>query len=112
MEEEQSVLAAARARRRQNETDHEPHGVKPKSTPGPKRGSVDRYAESDRALYPELEALMNPADPKVPKMSRTEASEQLASMGKIGGTTTNPESLAKRLRTRYARDQNLKESVS
>jgi hypothetical protein len=70
---------------------------------GPRPGTVDRFGTADRALYPEFEALLRPADPNVPTMSRSEASLQLAQAGKIRGVGTS-ESRAKRLRDRYTDD--------
>jgi hypothetical protein len=65
---------------------------------GPKPGTVDRYRDSDRALFPELEALM------AERMSLTAAASQLAGQGKVAGTGT-PASRAKRLAHRYRRER-------
>ena len=67
---------------------------------GPRPGTLDRYAKSDRALYADFEALIGPTDPVKQKMSRTAASQKLAEDGKIRGSGTI-ESRAKRFRERY-----------
>jgi hypothetical protein len=73
----------------------------PKRTPGPTPGTVDRFAAADRALYPELDRLIN--DPDKP-MTVTAAAAQLAREEKIAGSST-PESRAKRLADRYRRER-------
>jgi hypothetical protein len=65
---------------------------------GPEPGTVDRFGDSDRALFSELEALM------AGEMSRSAAALQLADQGKVAGTGT-PESRAKRLADRYRRER-------
>jgi hypothetical protein len=76
----------------------EGEGPKQRKSPGPQKGSLDRFAASDRELYPAFKALINPSAPAV-KMSRTAASLKLPLKG--DGT---PESRAKRFRDRYRRD--------
>jgi hypothetical protein len=75
----------------------------PKPRRGPKKGAINRYAVADRALYPELEALMKQGGPDGTKLSATAASSKLAEAGKLAGGGTN-ESKARRLRGIYTDD--------
>ena len=65
---------------------------------GPEPGTVDRYGAKDRALFPELEALL--AD----GLSVTAAALRLAEEGKIAGVGASG-SKAKRLADRYRRER-------
>ena len=65
---------------------------------GPAPGSVDRYSESDRALYPDLKRLMQKQ-----KLSTTAAARQLANDNKVAGIGSL-ESRARRLARRYLAD--------
>jgi hypothetical protein len=66
---------------------------------GPEPGTVDRYSELDRKLYPELEQLAKKCG------SVTAAARQLAEQGKVAGTgTSTEESRARRLAKRYLAD--------
>ena len=62
---------------------------------GPEPGSVDRFGESDRALFPELERVMRDH-----RMSANAAARELASRIEGAGTEA---SKAKRLASRYLR---------
>jgi hypothetical protein len=64
---------------------------------GPKPGTLDRFGEADRALFPELEAMVRDA-----RVSVTEAATRLAEANRIVGTGT-PSSRAKRLAELYRR---------
>ncbi len=69
---------------------------------GPRKGSVDRWSEADRALYPFIDELIRDG-----RMSLTAATIQLANEGKIArapGTTAQLESLAKRVARRYTKE--------
>jgi hypothetical protein len=68
---------------------------RPKRRRGPTPGALDRYGESDRALYSELERISHEE-----KTSITDAAQRLADSGKVSGTGT-PKSRAKRLAERY-----------
>jgi hypothetical protein len=63
----------------------------PRPRKGPAPGTVDRFGESDRALFPEIERIMREGHETVHA-----AALELASAGKIQGGGT-PESRAKRL---------------
>jgi hypothetical protein len=63
--------------------------------PGPRPGAIDRFGEADRALFPEMTALMT-----TEHLSRLQAARQLANAGKVSGIGT-PESRARRLADRY-----------
>lgn len=63
---------------------------------GPKPGTVDRYGDSDRALYPELEQLIRDEH-----LSRTAAAMKLAAADRIGGAGSE-ENRARRLARRFA----------
>jgi hypothetical protein len=67
-------------------------------TRGPAPGTVDRYAASDRALYPEIAGLIATG------LSMTAATEDLADADKIAGTGTKA-SRAKRLARRFRQEQ-------
>jgi hypothetical protein len=67
---------------------------------GPKPGLMARYAEADRNLYPQIDALLKTQVNGRP-MSLTAATNKLASDGMIQGHTDKPEHKAKRLRDRY-----------
>lgn len=67
----------------------------PKRRKGPEPGSVDRFGESDRALFPELERIMRERH-----ISVHAAALELASGGKIKGAGSEA-SRAKRLASRY-----------
>jgi hypothetical protein len=77
---------------------------KQRRRPGPQPGNLTRYDESDRALYGEYEALMNPPDSSRPKISATAASIKLAEAGTIKGPGTAA-SRAKRFRDRHKADR-------
>jgi hypothetical protein len=62
---------------------------------GPKPGTVDRYGEADRALFPELAEII-----RANNLSPTAAAVRLAECGKVLGAGT-PLSRAKRLVKRY-----------
>ena len=72
-----------------------PPSVQPPRRRGPTPGTVDRYGQSDRALYDDMRRLMSEE-----QISATAAARQLAEKGKIKGGGT-PESLARRLAGRY-----------
>jgi hypothetical protein len=65
---------------------------------GPEPGTVDRFRDSDRALFPELEVLMANG------RSLSAAAGQLADQDKIAGIG-GPASRAKRLAARYRRER-------
>jgi hypothetical protein len=66
---------------------------------GPVAGTVDRYSELDRKLYPELEQLKENCG------SVSAAARELAEQGKVAGTgTSTKESRARRLAGRYLAD--------
>jgi hypothetical protein len=67
----------------------------PRYRKGPKPGTVDRYGQSDRALYEDMRRLMRDKH-----MSATAAARHLADKGKIEGVGT-PDSRARRLAKRY-----------
>jgi len=75
-----------------------PMETRQKPRRGPEPGSVDRFGDSDRALFPELEALMAAG------RSLTAAASQLASQDKVAGIGI-PASRAKRLADRYRRER-------
>jgi hypothetical protein len=60
---------------------------KPKP-PGPKRGTIARFAESDRKLFPKIERLM-----RKESLSPTEAVTRLAQEGKVKGRGTKVSSV-------------------
>jgi hypothetical protein len=62
--------------------------------PGPAPGTVDRYAEKDRALFPEIERLMKEG------LSRSAACEKLARDDRVAGAGSS-ESRARRLSDRF-----------
>jgi hypothetical protein len=66
---------------------------------GPRRGTVARYDEADRALFPKMEALI----PQ--KGSARAAARQLAWDNKVAGAGTY-ESIAKRLERKYLQHKN------
>jgi hypothetical protein len=66
---------------------------------GPEPGKLRRYEAADRALFPELERIMDEQ-----QKSRWAASLDLAQAGKIKGFGTY-ESLAKRLAALYKRER-------
>jgi hypothetical protein len=66
---------------------------------GPTPGAVDRFGESDRALFPEIERIMRESHKSVHA-----AALEVASAGKVQGGGT-PESLAKRLAKRFRRER-------
>jgi hypothetical protein len=75
--------------------------AKPQRRRGPKPGTVDRFGDADRALYPELETLMRGPE----KMTASAAALSLASKGRVGGVgTSTTESRATRLAGRYRRE--------
>ena len=65
---------------------------KPRATRGPTPGTVDRYGESDRARFPEIEALM--------KAGKTLTAATIEIGPTLEGPAT-PESKARRLRERF-----------
>jgi hypothetical protein len=67
----------------------------PRLRKGPKPGTVDRYGQSDRALYEDMKRLIDEE-----RISATAAARVLAEEGKIEGGGS-PESLARRLARRY-----------
>jgi len=72
-------------------------GLSPKLSrrKGPVPGTLKRYRDSDRALFPRLEQLMQDE-----KLSATKAARRLADAGQIAGDGA-PESLARRLVKEY-----------
>jgi hypothetical protein len=68
-----------------------------KSRRGPKPGTLDRFGQGDRALFPEVERLVGQG------LSITAATVKLAAEGKVAGSGI-PESRAKRLADRYRRE--------
>jgi hypothetical protein len=70
-----------------------------RGTRGPKRGSLDRYGEADRSLFPKIEEIM-----KTEKLSAHAVAHRLAENGKVAGTGT-PKSRAKRLAALYLQFQ-------
>jgi hypothetical protein len=70
-----------------------------RSRRGPAPGTLDRYGAADRALFDEIERIM-----RDDKVSITEATNRLATDGKIAGTGV-PASGAKRLAARYRRER-------
>jgi hypothetical protein len=74
--------------------------VPPRRRKGPAPGTVDRYRDVDRKLYPELERIM-----REEHKSLTAAARQLAEAGQVAGTgTSTKESRARRLAKRYQDD--------
>jgi hypothetical protein len=65
---------------------------------GPERGTVDRYGDADRELFPELTRLT-----REERMSVSAAAKELARAGKVSGPAT-AESKVKRLAERYRRE--------
>jgi hypothetical protein len=65
---------------------------------GPAQGTVDRYGDADRKLFPELERFV-----REERMSVSAAAAKLAEEGKVSGPATT-ESKAKRLAERYRRE--------
>jgi hypothetical protein len=74
-------------------------GEKPKRRPGPDPGELRRYEAADRALFPELEQIMN-----TQHKSRSAAARVLAEAGKIAGNGTQ-ESVARRLAALYSSER-------
>jgi hypothetical protein len=75
--------------------------AKPQRQRGPKPGTVDRFRDADRALYPELETRMRGPE----KMTVSAAALALANGGHVAGVgTSSAESRAKRLAGRYLRE--------
>jgi hypothetical protein len=72
--------------------------ILPRRRKGPTPGKLNRYGESDRALFPELKRLMREGH-----MSATAAARQLAEEGKVAGIGSD-ESRAHRLAGRYLAD--------
>ena len=70
-----------------------------KTRPGPKPGTVRRYAAADRKLFPELKRIMNKE-----RKSLTAAALDLAQADRIAGVG-NPQSRAKRLAVLYQRER-------
>jgi hypothetical protein len=70
----------------------------PKRRPGPKPGTVRRWAAKDRKLFPAIKALLDE------KRSLTGATLDLAMQGKVAGTGSN-ESRARRLYIQYKRER-------
>jgi hypothetical protein len=74
--------------------------ARPRRRKGPVPGTVDRFGESDRALYPELKRLM-----REERMSINAAALKLADEGKVEGVgTSTPGSRAHRLAHRYRKE--------
>jgi hypothetical protein len=71
-----------------------------KRRPGPRPGTVRRWAEKDRALYPDIEALLAKG------RSLTGATLELATQDKVAGTGSK-ESRASRLYKQYKEDAQL-----
>jgi hypothetical protein len=72
--------------------------------PGPRPGTLDRYSSADRALYPEVSALMRER-----KISPHEAARELVRRGKVagrgaGGRMASDYSKTRRLATRFLQD--------
>ena len=74
-------------------------GETAKGKRGPKPGTVRRYAESDRALFPDIERLT-----KDKHTSANAAALELANQGKVAGTGL-PESRSKRLANLYLKER-------
>ena len=70
-----------------------------RSRKGPAPGTVDRYGDSDRTLFPEIECIMRDGHKSVHA-----AALELASAGKVQGSGT-PESRAKRLAMRFGNER-------
>jgi len=68
--------------------------------PGPKPGTVRRYDEADRALFPEIDRIM-----KEDRLTAHAAALKLAHNGQVAGQGSTPESRAKRLATEYLRER-------
>jgi hypothetical protein len=75
--------------------------AKPQRQRGPKAGTLDRFRDADRTLYPELERLMREPETR----SASAAALALARIGQVDGLGTSTiQSRAKRLTKRYLRD--------
>jgi hypothetical protein len=72
---------------------------------GPLPGTVNRYGQDDRKLFPELERIKDSE-----KVSDSAACRRLAEAGRIAGPG-NPESRATRLRKLYRREKMIQNSV-
>jgi hypothetical protein len=70
-------------------------GMRPKLRRGPKPGTLNRYVDSDRALFPEMQRLMRDH-----QLSATAAARRLAEDGKVAGVGGS-ESRARRLVDRF-----------
>ena len=70
----------------------------PHKRKGPAPGKLDRFRESDRALYPDLERIM-----REQHISLTAAARQLADDSRVDGVGRS-ESRARRLARRYSDD--------
>jgi hypothetical protein len=71
------------------------HRSAKKNRPGPKRGTISRFGESDRTLFAQIEQMMTEKH-----VSHTEAARTLAESGMVVGRGSK-ESIARRLATRY-----------
>jgi hypothetical protein len=71
---------------------------RPKRRPGPKPGTVRRWAAMDRALYPDIEALLAKG------FSLTGATLELTRQGKVAGSGTK-KNRARRLYNQYKEDK-------
>jgi len=65
---------------------------------GPVPGTVDRYRNADRALYPEMKRLIGQV------MSCRAAAHVLAEANKVSGSNSTVETKARRLSGRYRKD--------
>jgi hypothetical protein len=74
-------------------------GTARRSRKGPAPGTVDRFGESDRALFPEIERIMREG-----RKSVHAAALEVASAGKVQGGGT-PESRAKRLAKGFRKER-------
>lgn len=91
------VDGAANNKPTSRSTDGAPQGKR-----GPKRGSLDRYGDSDRALFPKIEELI-----RTERVSANAAARWLAKKEQVDGVG-DPASRAKRLATRYLQHQRQK----
>jgi hypothetical protein len=66
---------------------------------GPAPGSIDRYGDADRSLFPEIDELIRDQ-----KLSLSAATQKLANEGRVDGVG-DPCSRAKRLARRYQKDR-------
>ena len=69
-----------------------------RAPPGPSPGTIDRFGDTDRALFPEIERIMSEGHKTVHA-----AALELALAGKIQGVGT-PESRAKRLAALFRKE--------